>query len=229
MTDATSPMSFPWPGSVCRDFEAEENESIRLAGSLLRTSLSRRHRHREPLSAQQRRRRQIEALLNEQVIRLDLHNAGLRFDRQRMRTVTIGLAEWVTEATALAEQYQNRTDAQSQADTDAQNARQRQIQAEMEALRVQLRAAEEEAATAEGEARSLQAQAKKIGDRARDYGRYREWIALSDEQTALAARERELERQCRDLAPDGFQPRRNPFADSAPPPALAPRRPRFNP
>jgi Xaa-Pro aminopeptidase len=76
------PSRFISPDSVFRDFDPEEIECLRYTGRLVRSSLSRAKRSARSPHAMLLRQRQIESAFNEQLIRHDLHSAGLRYDRR---------------------------------------------------------------------------------------------------------------------------------------------------
>jgi hypothetical protein len=193
-------VALSWPGSICRDFEDDENDCLRLTSRLLRSSLA--PRARRSAGSLDRSRRQLSSLLSEQLIRLDLHAAGLKFDRRRLRNTNFGLGEFISQISrgltasgqALTDEVERTTaefaDAERRARDDAARH-----SADLEG---EVAARVREAEDAEAEARRLRAQSQKIGARARDYERWREWITLNDEQAGLAETEQQLEAACRD-------------------------------
>jgi hypothetical protein len=209
------PTDFVWPGTICRDFEDEESEAVHLTATLLRAALSRQHRTRYPITVQCQRQRQIEALMHEHLMRLDLHNAGLRFDRHRMRTVNVGLAEWLTEASVLTETHFSRVNSQAQQIAEAEESRRREVQAETGALRRELEGKLKQAEEAEREARALESEVKRA---------------------AQVAKDAEFERQKKELQEipqkegrGGFQKPVNAFFAGGSTQTMQPRRPRLSP
>jgi hypothetical protein len=150
-----------------------------------------------------------------------------------MRTVNVGLAQWLTDATSLTETYRSRTDSQERKLTAAERSRQQEITAETDGLRKELQSRIRQAEEAERDARALEAQATKWETRATDYERYREWVELTDEHTQLVRQERELEKQCKEhentvkwgTGVDGFRVSESSFFGEN----LIARRPRLSP
>jgi hypothetical protein len=195
--EAMIPSRFICPNSICHDFDPEEIECLRYTGRLVRSSLSRAKRSSRSPHAMLLRQRQIESAFNEQLIRHDLHSAGLRYDRRAVAVVNSGLAMAVTQSTeAIHDQSHLSSDQierQKAKFAAIEVAKRQEGEQILNNLRTELSKKFKETQQMESEANELKSYSAKTAARTNAWERYQEWIRLNEEQSALLERVSELE------------------------------------
>ena len=230
--------SFEWEGSVCKDFE-DELECMTAVRKMLKASLSKKKRGERSVAELEKRQRHIEALLNEHIMRLDIHNSALKHDRRRLQTVNLGIATFLSEtASAVQEQKKETEEAIEKKRVKLQRdevLRRQEIDKALRDLRAQLSERVAEAERAERQLQMVKDERRKVEESKNEYKRYEEWVALNEEQNRLTERAEELERTYKEMErrtrPEPFQfPQRQQAPWGNRPTSFFPaQRSRFNP
>lgn len=185
-----------WSGPTGVGFDESERAELARIRREIRAALS----HRQSGSARTRRQRQLalQNMLNSALITLDLHSAALRYDKRRLHTANIGIAEFLVGSSAQVAEYERESRAAISEHADAvaaeEEAKKREMRAELAPLEAELRARQERAAALEAEAAACSAATAEQQQRVQRYEEYREWMRLNGEYCRLCDEAVELER-----------------------------------
>ena len=204
---------FEWEGSACRDFD-DEIECMTAVRKMLKSSLSRKTRAERSVADLEKRQRHIEALLNEHIMRLDIHNSGLKHDRRRLQSVNLGIATYLTQTASAVQMQQRDTEQMIESKrtkmTASEDRRRQEIDSILSELRTQLSDRVAEAERAERKLQLLRDETRKLQESQGEYRRYQEWVSLNEEQNRLTERAEELERNYKEMERGSRFPRREP-------------------
>ena len=153
----------------------------------------------------ERRQRHLEAMMNEQLLRLDLHNSAIKYDRRRLQTVNMGLAEFINVSIKSAETNAKESDkkiAEKRTElAQKEQTRRSEIKELLDGLTSELEEKRAEAEHLEKLSKLLEEQNKKLKQQQEDYSRYEDWIALNKEQDELIQQKNSLMQELMETGP----------------------------
>lgn len=192
-------LNVEWEGPCSVGFDEDGSVCLTKIRKLVKSSLSKTKREQRTTAALAQRQRHLEALMNEHLLRLDVHNSALRHDRRRLETINMGLGAGISMLGEFAQIYSNEAEEKIERERSRLQAeektKQEEITNRLDSLKNELDEKRAEADRLEKRVKILEERNKTMKQRQEQYNRYEEWIALVAENNELVQEMNEIERK----------------------------------
>ena len=193
--------SFPWNGSIIHGFDEDVLARITNLRKKLHFTLSQKNRRNVSKIKFITQKAHLEYLANQSLLQLDIYNAAMKYDKNKLSTSNIGLAESIEQSTLVkCENQKKYNEAVSAVKTEClqrEKIREKEIENELKLLNEKAMLKKNEAITLEKKAKELQQKSFEKKKNIENYQKYQEWKRINNEYQETHKKREELEAQFR--------------------------------